>query len=148
MNSDGEITGANWQGDEDNEILFGTMWDDLLQGGGNQDILYGYEGDDTIEGGYGKDRLFGDKGNDVIWTGTAGTVGDVSINNPTGTRSFADNPNNNTLGVDDFASGGSGNDRLIGSVQREVLFGGPGHDIIEGGRGDDKLYGGDGDDFI
>ena len=79
MNSNGEITGANWQGDDDNEILFGTMWNDFLQGGGEQDILYGFEGDDTIEGGSGEDRLFGDAGNDTIWTGNAGTVGDVSI---------------------------------------------------------------------
>ena len=78
-------------------------------------------------------------------TGTAVTVGNVRITNPTGTRSTT---GGNVSGDDDFASGGSGNDHLIGSVFREVLFGGPGHDIIEGKGGDDKLYGGDGDDFI
>ena len=49
----------------------------------------------------------------------------------------------------DFASGGSGNDRIIASVTgvfSETLLGGPGHDFITAFDGNDKIYGGDGDD--
>ena len=95
-------------------------------------------------GGARPDRLFGNGGNDLIFTGYRGTVGDVSISNPTGTRSEEVRVN----GQDTFASGGSGNDHIIGSRRRDIIFGGPGHDIVEGDRGDDRIYGGDGDDFL
>ncbi len=44
--------------------------------------------------------------------------------------------------------GGSGNDRLTGSVGVDRLFGGPGNDVLFGGDGDDELYGGDGYDQL
>jgi Ca2+-binding RTX toxin-like protein len=75
-------------------------------------------------------------------------------------------------GIDDFASGGSGDDRIYGNSKNmppadpeveadtgfgEALFGGAGNDIIKGyggidtlrgGTGHDKVYGGFGDDDI
>ena len=57
--------------------------------------------------------------------------------------------------VNNFLSGGTGNDRLYGDMGGDILFGGPGHDLLYGGYGssnsdnDDKqLHGGDGDDEI
>ena len=61
--------GVTWEGDGDNEIIFGTMWNDMLDGDYGDDLLYGFEGDDIIEGGYGKDRLFGDAGDDTMCIG-------------------------------------------------------------------------------
>ena len=89
MDSDGNFTGIIWNtaGDGDNQILFGTEWMDTLYGGDDEDIIYGFEGDDTIVGGERPDRLFGNGGNDIIWTGTIGTLGDLSISNPDGTPS-------------------------------------------------------------
>ena len=55
-----------WDGDSDNEYIFGTYWSDMLSGAGGDDILYGFEGDDTIIGGDGADRIFGDAGDDTI----------------------------------------------------------------------------------
>lgn len=44
------------------------------------------------------------------------------------------------------ATGGSGDDQLIGDAQVNVLDGGPGNDFIQGKQGNDILFGGDGDD--
>ena len=146
MDANGDITGVRWDTttDGDNKILFGSEWQDLLYGGNDEDIIYGFEGDDIIVGGERPDRLFGNAGNDIIFTGERGTLGDQSIENPDGTPS----EEIEVRGNDTFASGGTGDDRIIGSQRRDVIFGGPGHDIIEGGRGNDRLYGGDGNDFI
>jgi Ca2+-binding RTX toxin-like protein len=46
------------------------------------------------------------------------------------------------------ATGGSGNDSLIGNVAANVLTGGAGKDSINGFAGNDKLRGGDGNDTI
>ena len=56
-----------------------------------------------------------------------------------------------TIGDKDFASGGSGNDKLYGddmNIFSEHLFGGVGHDYLRGYKGDDKLDGGAGDDIL
>jgi len=51
----------------------------------------------------------------------------------------------------DFASGGSGDDKIYGSATlgvKENLFGGTGNDIIKSYDGDDRVYGGPGHDTI
>jgi len=63
------INGVEWIGDVDNEIIFGTAWLDVLQGGYGNDNLYGFEGNDYITGGDGADSIFGDGGDDRIYTG-------------------------------------------------------------------------------
>ena len=126
----GHVGGLKWEGDEDNEYIFGTAWLDKLYGGAGNDILYGFEGDDAIYGQAGKDRLFGDGGDDLIVTGDNDTPADAH---------------------GDFASGGSGNDTIKGDMTaavNEVLFGGPGHDLLYGYGGDDTMYGGPGRDYI
>jgi hypothetical protein len=44
------IGGLSWEGDADNEYIFGTAWFDKLYGGEGADVLYGFEGDDLIYG--------------------------------------------------------------------------------------------------
>ena len=92
----GNIGGLSWQGDEDQELIFGTAWLDKLYGGLGSDRIYGFEGDDILYGGltdhiansemdtYVPDYLFGDGGNDTLYV----------------------------YGKNSVASGGSGNDIL------------------------------------
>ena len=107
--------GVNWEGDVDNEIIFGTMWLDELDGDQGDDILYGFEGDDTIEGGAGNDRVFGDAGDDTIFLGDAVTILQAPQLTDSGTYGetipYMGGPSAD-LGTNtaDFASGGSGND--------------------------------------
>ena len=139
--------GIQWMGDVHREIIFGSEWMDMLYGAGGQDVIYGFEGDDRIGGGNNSDRMFGDAGDDIIWAGDVGTLGDRSASNPTGTIS-EESDTRNATGDGDFGSGGSGNDRLIGTEYIDNFFGGPGHDIIEGGRGADVIYGEGGNDYL
>ena len=47
-NKFGKLGGVQWQGDADNEYIFGTSWLDKLYGSNGHDIIYGFEGDDLI----------------------------------------------------------------------------------------------------
>ena len=49
----GDTGGLQWNGDVDNELIFGTYWLDKLYGDEGDDVVYGLEGDDVIEGGTG-----------------------------------------------------------------------------------------------
>ena len=124
------------------------MWLDQLYGGAGDDLIYGFEGDDIITGGNGNNRLFGDAGNDLIILGRTTKVGpanpNLSLTNPDSYSS----PSPTTPGADNFASGGTGNDHIIGTQQGDTVLGGPGNDFIETFRGNDYIDGGDGDDFI
>ena len=51
----GGIAGIRYQGDFDNEVVFGTDWIDKLFGGGGNDTIYGFEGDDNLGGGWGRE---------------------------------------------------------------------------------------------
>lgn len=46
------------------------------------------------------------------------------------------------------ATGGQGNDTLIGNAASNVLLGGGGNDTLNGGAGNDALYGGSGNDIL
>ena len=108
------IGGIEWVGDVDNEKIFGSSWMDNLFGGEGDDQLYGLEGRDWISGGDGVDQIFGAGGDDVIYTSYGATNDDA---NP-----FRDANGNEvlstasaSLGDGDYASGGSGNDKIYGA---------------------------------
>jgi Tol biopolymer transport system component len=52
------------EGDERNNVLYGTGSDDVLCGHGGNDTIYGGGGNDIIIGGPGRDRLYGGSGKD------------------------------------------------------------------------------------
>ena len=94
----GNIGGLQWNGDADEEYLFGTAWLDKLYGGLGSDRIYGFEGDDIIYGSLTDhtgdnanmdtlvpDFIFGDAGDDKLFV----------------------------YGKNSVASGGSGNDQLF-----------------------------------
>ena len=125
-------------GDTDNEYIFGTMWEDTLNGDNGNDILYGFEGDDTIIGGYGIDRLFGDSGDDLMYLGAEvprTALPELAMVDLYGENlTVIDASSSTNLGADEgeFASGGSGNDTIVGTNLANTIFGGPGHDILLG----------------
>ncbi len=51
-------------------------------------------------------------------------------------------------GIFSSATGGGGDDALIGGDAANILSGGPGNDTLSGGKGDDQLRGGPGDDAL
>jgi Ca2+-binding RTX toxin-like protein len=56
-------------GGDGNDVLYGSVYDDLLDGGPGNDALFGNHGDDTLYGDAGNDRLFGESGSDWFWGG-------------------------------------------------------------------------------
>ncbi len=83
-----------------NDVIFGRLVRDILDGNTGNDNIYGEGGNDIIRGGDGFDRLFADGGNDFL----AGNGGN------------------------DVLAGQNGNDLLIGGSGEDTLYGGLGRD--------------------
>lgn len=115
---------------------------DRVIGGAGRDRIYAGGGDDLVEGG-GPGVPRGEEG-DVVY---AGAGDDVVYGDQYADLDIAIEVGAIAQGADgkgDFLSGGAGDDRLIGSIARDVLFGGGGADLMIGGAGDDILDGGAG----
>lgn len=82
--------------------IWGSAFDDTLDGGAGNDRLRGGAGDDTLIGGAGNDGLRGGKGDDVLAGGTG----------------------------HDWLRGGSGDDVLAGGAGHDRLTGGAGSDAF------------------
>ncbi len=148
------------------DVLNGGAGNDRLLGGTGDDILAGGEGDDVLIGGDGADVLIGGLGSDVIWLTDGSdivtenadegtdtiltTLHDYALNDNVEILVFVGEGGFDGLGnaLDNFISGGGGNDNLDGGWGNDTLYGGDGNDRIDGGCGDDNLDGGDGDDQV
>lgn len=93
---------------DDNQSIYGTELDDVLDGGGGDDYLHGNGGNDVLLGGTGNDNLYGGNGNDTLRGGD---------------------------GVD-YLSGGQGDDFLAGGKGDDQLTGDGGDDTYHYDRGD------------
>jgi Ca2+-binding RTX toxin-like protein len=100
--------------------LVGGLGDDILTGLGGNDLLEAASGNDTVLGGDGADSAYGHAGDDLVEGG---------------------------LG-NDLVSGGSGNDIVRGDDGDDIVHGDWGVDMIYGGLGNDTLNGGVGNDLI
>ena len=149
FNATAEEDGEDYiDGGEGDDNLVGDSGIDTIYGGGGQDFIFGDstltpvalqagdiidagDGDDQVNGNGGDDTLLGGRGSDHVW----GEDGDDYID----------------LGLDhedmfNLASGGEGNDFIVGSSG--------GYSIIQGEAGDDEIsgqgdiFGGDGDDIL
>ena len=120
-----------------NDIVFGSFYPDVIEGGADTDILSGSNhpgklteaqkalDNDIIAGNDGSDFIFGKAGNDILHGGNAGEY-----------------LSEDTLeGQGDWINGGEGLDKLYGSRAQDVLQGGAGSDELYGGAGNDLLVG-------
>lgn len=94
---------------EQDDILYGSVYDDFLFGFGGDDILKAGQGEDKLYGGAGKNVLHGHGADDLLIGGNDA----------------------------DRLLGGSGDDTLYGHDGNDILRGGAGNDWIEGGEGAD-----------
>ena len=120
-----------------NDIVFGSFYPDVIEGGADTDILSGSNhpgklteaqkalDNDIIAGNDGSDFIFGKAGNDILHGGNA-----------------EEYLSEDTLeGQGDWINGGEGSDKLYGSRAQDVLQGGAGSDELYGGAGNDLLVG-------
>ncbi len=156
------VSGAgSAKGGGGDDALSGTIDGNVFEGGGGDDALSGLKGWDTLRGGPGDDAITpGDGG-----TGTGTEVAEGGE----GTQdaiSFADQTTAHTISFDgvandggaghpalisgfEAASGGEGDDTLIGDAGFNHLYGLAGNDTVDGnGGGHDVLRGGPGADTI
>jgi Ca2+-binding RTX toxin-like protein len=123
--SPGNSSISTFDGDDRVEEIWGG--DDLILLGRGWDLAFGGPGADWMEGGTEPDLIAGGRGNDVLYTEGPGDALMVAAPEYAGNR--------------DRASGGDGDDILIGSGRIELLEGGAGADLLFGGAGNDFLYG-------
>ncbi|WP_438751633.1 calcium-binding protein [Pararhizobium sp. O133] len=159
------------------DIVYSYDGNDTLTGGGGNDTLDAGKGVDTVLGGTGDDEVnFADGGKDkgdggtgidrVTLNRSADTVArTLTITGSTATLSDGTSLKNfenywvsfgsgndviksvgSALSVS--ASGGDGNDTLLGTSGADRINGDNGNDTIKAGGGDDSIDGGAGDDKI
>lgn len=160
-NVEGGAHGDVLIGDGGDNVLIGRGGADILSGGGGDDELHGGEGNDTLAGESGDDLLRGNGGSDTA--SFAGSPAPVSVNIGAGTatgegtdvlvgvENATGGPGDDTLVGNDQANtliGGGGKDSIVGFGGNDDLQGGPGDDAIDGGAGDDVIAGGDGNDTL
>ncbi len=107
-------------GNNNSNLLNGTLANDTLRGLDGDDTLFGRAGNDSLEGGAGNDSLDGAAGNDTL----------------------------RGMDGDDRLLGGLGNDSLQGGDGNDIFEGGEGTDILLGGKDTDSLFGGLGNDLM
>jgi Ca2+-binding RTX toxin-like protein len=164
-------------GDADNDVLSGDAGDDVLDGGIGHDTLAGGAGNDALLGADGNDvfvagtstvlshdipsadvaaanTAVSSDGNDTIHGGAGTDTYDASSARSSVTINLAEcTATGSEIGTDrvfdvENATGGSGNDVLIGEQSANVLLGHAGDDDITGDAGDDQLFGGSGNDVF
>jgi hypothetical protein len=126
--------GVKLVGDDGDDTLFGTNWNDELDGGPGCDRIRGRDGHDLIDAGEGNDGPEDLQGCAFLdhrtnpWLRLQGGVwGDWG---------------------DDELVGGAGNDWINGQHGDDLLLGGPGSDMLLGDYGNDELLGGPGTDEL
>jgi Ca2+-binding RTX toxin-like protein len=154
-------------GDYNNNVIYGTEYDDTIDGALGNDVLIGKGGNDTflVKGGQGPDHYDGGSGNDTIlvdqvpyyynyiWLEIASMESVELIHNKSGLAAYivADNELNlNDTALIDISDirGKSGAQYIKGSAQNDIIKGLDGDDFVEGYIGNDTLYGDGGADKI
>ncbi len=156
-----------WGGGGD-DTIYGSASADSLYGQAGNDTMYGADGNDKLYGGVGNDVYYGDNGNDILWQestadgdddffGGADTdtvnyqkrTNDVTVTLGNGLADDGETGEFDAVDIDvERATGGAGNDVLVGSVAINLLTGNNGDDELYGDAGNDTLKGGGGIDLL
>src|SRR5262245_63274880 len=124
--------------------MWGSYFDDVLEGDDQANSIFGLEGNNVIRGGGGNDQLFGGSGNDTFYGG----AGADKIDGGGGIDyvRYDDATTGVTVG---FASAAGSNDgagdtmlnieHIIGSAFADKLGGTGFAEELQGGGGDDLL---------
>jgi Ca2+-binding RTX toxin-like protein len=137
-------------GSGSDRVAGGTGNDDVYGGAGDRDFVHEGFGDGRADGGPGdRDVVFGDIGVDRIdgGPGRSDIASFTSISQSLyvniGAGSVSGAERERLIDIED-AIGGSGNDRITGSGERNRLDGGPGDDVLVARGSGDRAYGGAG----
>ena len=129
------------------DTIDGGPGPDTINAFGGDDKITGGPDEDTIDPGLGADDIDGGDGDDtVLYPRGAGQGVRVTFDDQDddGQAGEKDNVHSNV----ENATGGDGNDTLIGNGRGNRLIGGAGADELVGGPNADRLAGGSGNDLI
>jgi Ca2+-binding RTX toxin-like protein len=144
------------------ENMFGSNFDDVLEGDNQANRIWGQDGNNVIRGGGGNDDLHGGNGSDTFYGGAGGDSIDggggadyVRYDDATsgvivGFASAAgsnDGAGDYLLNIEGII-GSAFADKLGGTGLAEDIQGGGGDDLLQGRGGNDTLDGGDGVDQV
>ncbi|QSJ20483.1 hypothetical protein JYQ62_18375 [Nostoc sp. UHCC 0702] len=155
--SDYKITGLiSLSGNDGDDTLKGSKYNDLIDGGAGVDDLTGGDGDDIYIVDNDSDTITenANEGTDTIESSVTFSLAYLpNIENltltGTATINGSGNAGNNVIignSADNTLIGLEGNDTLNGGAGYDWLIGGQGNDTLNGGAGYDDLYGGAGND--
>ncbi len=148
--ADGTAEGGDAEGDTITNVeeIIGSAHDDRLTGNDESNRLQGGDGDDTLDGRGGSDHLVGGPGRDTADYGTATDDLVIDMTRNRGGLTVQRPDGDDLLEGIEGVIGGSGDDRLTGDTEENLLVGGPGQDTLHGREADDILRGGPGDDAL
>ena len=117
-----------------NDVLYGSVGDDVVQSGSGVDWVQAGPGDDVIESGDssdgdGLDAFFGEDGTDWIYARFRIAIEDAMVEESV-----------ETAVPGSWLSGGNGDDIIMGAEGIDALLGGAGGDLLAGGGGDDWIF--------
>jgi Ca2+-binding RTX toxin-like protein len=134
-------------GNNANNFLVGTPFDDTIHGFAGDDVLIGLDGNDTLDGGLGADKMQGGRGNDTYIVDNAGDVvieaqgeGIDTVYSSVGYALSANVERLVLTGVGNIW--GVGNDlvnSVIGNAGANLIDGRGGNDFIVTGLGADRV---------
>lgn len=127
------------------DTLYGSPFDDVLEGGDGNDRLHASAGADSLDGGGGSDDLRVETAGNLTLTDTtlATAEGSATI------RGFEQVTASSVgRGVRFDLRGFRARTYAYGAAGADVLLGGPGVSGLFGGAGGDRLVGGDGEDYL
>lgn len=143
------------------ENLFGSDFNDGLNGNLGINTIRGRDGNDTLKGYTGNDSLYGDGGNDTLIGGEGadnllGGAGSDTASYRDATAAVIASLANSAINTgealgDVYTSienivGSDFNDLVYGNANANSVSGGSGNDILKGYAGNDTLSGGSGND--
>ncbi|HJZ34030.1 MAG TPA: hypothetical protein VKF35_23130 [Hyphomicrobiaceae bacterium] len=140
------VWGSNFddvlEGDDQANRIFGLEGNNVIRGGGGNDALTAGSGNDTFYGGAGADSIDGGGGVDYARYDDALAGVTVGFTSAAGSNDGAGDTLVNIEGI----IGSAFADKLGGTNLAEDLQGGGGDDLLQGRGGSDTLDGGDGVD--
>ncbi|TIL46844.1 Ig-like domain-containing protein, partial [Mesorhizobium sp.] len=122
----------------DDIIISPPLASTTIHPGGGDDVVFALDGDDTLVAGSGNGNDYYDGGDGIDRITFLSTSAGVVVNLETGTAS-GEEIDVDTLRNIENASGGQGNDLLIGDAANNRFLGGKGDDEIRGGGGVDYV---------
>ena len=131
-------------GGEDADVLDGGAGNEFFDDGPGDDTIAGGPGNDTWRAGTGRDSFAGGDGNDEAEYDARTTAVTITLD---GQADDGESGEGDNADVED-ASGGAGNDRIVGNAAGNTLIGNGGDDSIFAGAAQDRVEGNEGNDTI